>query len=360
MSKIQKRIVIWSLLVLIIVVLILNKFLFNQNEAVTPEIALKGKLGLKEVPVNAILAKISDVNKSVFSNGTLLADESVELRPEISGKIISINFIESGRVRKGDLLVKLNDHDLIPQLKKAETRLKLLELTEQRQKLLLDKQGISKQDYDISLAELTGQRAELDYIKAMIEKTEIRAPFDGVVGLRNISEGAYITPANVITTLQKNEFLKIDFSVPQKFSNEIKKSKYLNFRVPPDTTLYTISILGIEPKVDEMTRTIKVRGKFNNSSYKLLPGSYAEVYLETESNNNTFMIPSIALIPDLESEFVYIYSQGKATKRNVKTGFRNVDMIEIVSGLNVGDTLITSGIMQLRPGIPVILKKIEG
>ncbi len=345
-----KKIGLWALVIIAILAIAFSGLLNNSDSNIAPNnpTAVKTK---QVINVNGIITEYSNVSKSVFASGTLLGDESVDLKSEMSGRIVKMNLVEGSQVNKGDLLVKLNDNDLIAQLKKAQERIKLLELTESRQRQLFQKQGISQQDYDIAVSELSTQKAEIEYIKAMVERTEIRSPFNGVMGLRYISQGAYITPETKIASLQKIDFLKIDFSVPQKYFNNIRKGTQLTFRVPPENKEYQVSVLAVEPKIDEVTRTFRIRGRFNNSGKNLIPGSYAEVNIVTDDNPNSIMIPSIALIPDLESEFVYIYKDGKATKQNVRTGTRNTEQIEIVSGLNPGDSLITSGLMQIREGM---------
>lgn len=346
-KSLVKKLVLWSLVIVVIGVIVYPK-LTDSN--ITKNETILKQDGKKEIIVNGIVAEYTKINRSVFATGTLLGDEEIELKSEISGRITKMNLAEGTKVKKGDLLIKLNDNDLQAQLKKAIERLKLLELTESRQRQLYEKQGISRQDYDIALSELSTQKAEIDYLKAMVERTEILAPFDGTIGLRYVSEGAYITPTTTIASLQKIDYLKIDFAVPQKYFSNISKGSLLNFKVPPDTNSYEVSVLAVEPKIDEMTRTFKIRGRFNNSQKNLIPGSYAEVTIITDENPNTFLIPSISLIPDLESEYVLLYQNGKAVKRNVRTGVRNPEQIEIISGISIGDTIITSGIMQVKPG----------
>lgn len=354
-----KKIVIWSLVLVLIGIFIIPRYFGSQDtEKIKPVTELK-KAQKKSIKVSTIIIQHERMENSVFSSGTLLSDEEIELKSEVSGKIVQLNINEGSFVKKGTLLVKLNDNDLQAQLKKASERLKFLELTESRQKQLFDKQGISKQDYDITLSELSTQKAEIDYVKAMIDRTEIKAPFDGIIGLRNVSEGAYITSVERIASLQKIDFLKIDFSVPQKYFNKIQKGSSLKFRVPPDTTYHYVKVFATEPKIDLGTRTFKIRGKFNNSNKELLPGSYAEIFVTTDENQNSILIPSIALIPDVESEFVLLFKDGKAVRQNVTTGIRTNEKIEIISGLSEGDTLIISGIMQLKPGDPVEISKIN-
>lgn len=343
-----KKIAFWFLVLVVILIIVVPKFIDNETDGTVPQ--LQKSSAKKELLVNGIIASYTSLSKSVFATGTLLGDEEIELKSEISGKITKLNIKEGSPVRRGDLLVKLNDNDLQAQLRKAEERLKLLQVTESRQKQLYEKKGISRQDYDIALSELSTQKAEIEYIKAMIDRTEIRSPFSGIMGLRYVSEGAYITPASTIASLQKIDYLKIDFSVPQKYFGDIKKGSMLNFRVPPDTTGYHVVVLATEPKINEQTRTFRIRGRFSNSGKNLLPGSYAEVDIITNENPSSIMIPSIALIPDLSSEYVLVYNNGKAIKRNVRTGVRNTEQIEIIEGLGTGDTVITSGIMQLKPG----------
>ncbi|MDT3738243.1 MAG: efflux RND transporter periplasmic adaptor subunit [Candidatus Kapabacteria bacterium] len=348
-----KKIGLWSLVLVVALVIILPKFLGDDDAGKIQPDAGKNNSEMKPLKVNGIIAKFEKLDNSVFSSGTILSDEEIELKTEVSGKITKLNINEGGYVKKGSLLVKLNDNDLQAQLKKATERLKLLELTESRQKLLFEKQGISKQDYDISLSELSTQKAEIEYVKSMIDRTEIKAPFDGIIGLRYVSVGAYITPNNTIASLQKIDFLKIDFAVPQKYFNNIQKGSALRFRVPPDTIYHYVNVFATEPKIDQQTRTFKIRGKFNNSGKKLLPGSYAEIFVTTDEKPNSVLIPSISLVPDIESEYVLVHNNGKAMRRNVRTGVRTTDMIEITSGIFPGDTVITSGIMQLKPGAPV-------
>lgn len=353
MKKNYKQLLIWSLVVLVLIVGIWFKY-FNNNDKSQDKVLMANISNKpKELLLKATIVNYSKFDNTIFSSGTLLADEEVQLMPEISGKIVSIKFKEGTLVKKGDLLVKLNDDDLQPQLKKAETKLKLLELTEKRQSQLFEKQGISKQDFDIAVSEVISQKSEIAYIKALIDKTEIKAPFDGIIGLRNVSEGAYIMPSNVIATLQKIDVLKVDFSIPQKYSTIIKMSNTLTFKVQPDTNNYKVNIVAFEPKIDDKTRTLRIRAKFNNIGNKFLPGSYCEVNYVTSENDNSVLIPSVALVPDLLSEYVYVYQNGKAVKRNVRTGFRNDEQIEILDGLNPGDTLIVSGILQIRPGMNV-------
>ena len=348
-KSVVRKVVLWSLVLLVVLAIALPGILRDKPTEDKPD-KMMGNSEKKEMVVNGMVVSYTNVNRTVFATGSLLGDEEVELKSEISGRIIKMNLAEGTTVSKGDLLIKLNDNDLQAQLKKAVERLKFLELTESRQRQLFEKQGISRQDYDIAVSELTTQKAEIDYLKAMIERTEIRSPFTGNIGLRYVSEGAYITPATTIASLQKIDYLKIDFSVPQKYFDNIKKGGLLSFRVPPDKKRYEVSVLAIEPKIDEMTRTFRIRGRFNNSGKNLIPGSYAEVDIITDENPNSIMIPSISLIPDLESEYVLVYNNGKVEKRNVRTGTRNPEQIEIISGLDIGDTIITSGIMQIRPG----------
>jgi membrane fusion protein (multidrug efflux system) len=349
MNKSMVRKAIPWLLVILVAVLIIFPDIWKGEEK--KKVSADTQKPIKnEIMVNGEIIQYSHTDRSVFATGTLLGDEEVNLRAEISGRIIKLNLEEGASVKKGELLVKLNDKDLQAQLNKAYERLKLLELTESRQRQLFEKQGISRQDYDIALSELSSQKAEIDYLKAMIDRTEIRSPFDGTVGLRYVSIGAYITPADNIAALQKLDYMKIDFSVPQKYYNNISKGSSLSFRVPPDTKRYQVSVLATEPKIDEITRTFKIRGRFNNSAYKLIPGSYAEVDIVTDINPESIMIPTIALIPNITSEYVLLYKSGKVEKCDVITGTRSPSEVEIIKGLTVGDTLISSGLMQIKPG----------
>ncbi len=320
----------------------------NRNPAFIPELAVK-----------AFIARPQKLENKIFVTGTVLANEEIEIRSEISGKVEKIFFNEGSRVKKGDILVKVDDSELQAQLLKTQYQKKLAEEKEYRQRLLLEKEAISRQEYDIALTELNTLEAEIQLIKARIDKTEIRAPFDGVIGLRYVSVGSYISPSVKISTLQNIDTLKLEFSIPEKYIRLVNVGDRINFKVQGSDKRYTAVIYAIDPKIDPTTRTLQVRAIFPNKNHEVLPGSFAEIEVVLEEIPNAILIPSEAIIPSAEGSKVFVYNQGKAFERNVETGIRTERFIQIKSGLNPGDTVLTTGLLQLKSGFKVRITGIE-
>ena len=281
------------------------------------------------------------------------------MRSEISGKITKILFEEGKKVKKGDLLIKINDSELQATLKKNDARLTLAKDREFRYKQLLEKNLTSQQEYDTQLSDLNSVMADVEFTKAQIEKTEIVAPFDGVIGLRAVSVGSYINPQTKIATLQSINPIKVDFSVPQKYFGLMNSGKTIYVKMTSTGKTYTGKIYAVEPKIDLNTRTVQTRAIIPNESGELTPGAYVEINIVLENILNALMVPTDVIIPNINGEQVYLYHDGRVKPQTVKTGIRTDKEIQITSGLNVGDTLITSGIIQLRPNSTVKLEKIN-
>ena len=198
-------------------------------------------------------------------------------------------------------------------------------------------------------------KADINLIKARISETELRAPFDGIIGLRYLSEGSFATSATKIVRLIKISPLKIEFSIPEKYASEIKIGYPITFTVDGFAKTFNASVYAIDPKIDLDTRTIVLRALYQNKNEELKPGRYANIYLEISNIDNAIAIPTEALIPEMEGERVFIYKGGKAQSVKVNTGLRTESKIQITDGLKFGDTLITSGIMQLRQNLPILL-----
>ena len=233
----------------------------------------------------------------------------------------------------------------------------LLKDKEYRQKKLFEKEAISQEEYDDALNQLNVSKAEVDLIKAQIDKTEIRAPFNGIVGLKNVSEGSYITPSTVIASLQNINPIKIDFSIPEKYSGSVRVGDQINFKVVGDEENYNAKVYAIEPKIDPVTRTLKIRAIYSNQAGRILPGSFADVKLILDKIDNALLVPTQAIVPELKGQKVYIYRSGKVAQQNVEMGIRTDEYVQITSGLNPNDTLIISGILQIKPGSDVSISE---
>jgi membrane fusion protein (multidrug efflux system) len=311
--------------------------------------------GRQLLNVNGFLIQPAEMSELINSTGTLRPDEEVELSFETSGKIVDINFTEGTRVKEGDLLAKINDRPLQAQLQKLQAQKKLVEEKEFRQRSLLDKDAISQESYDQIVTDLQTIEADINLIKARISETELRAPFDGIIGLRYLSEGSYATPSTKIARLIKMSPIKLEFSIPERYAYEVNIGYPVTFKVDGSNTIYKARVYAVDPKIELNTRSIVLRALYPNKNEELKSGRYAAVTLELSKINNAIAIPTEALVPEMEGELVYVYRNGKASVVRVNTGLRTESLIQIVSGLEFGDTLLTSGILQLRESLPVVL-----
>lgn len=342
----MKRIII---IITIIALLIILKLLFFSGKE---DLKQAGKQGMSKVPlsVQAFVVKPEKMENKLFVTGTMLANEEVELIPEISGKVLNIIFEEGSSVEKGQLLLKINDADLQAQLKKLKAQEDFAKEKESRLKQLMDINGISKEEYETSMNTLQSLQADIEFTLAQIAKTEIHAPFSGLVGLRNVSEGAYVSIGTRIAAIQQLDPLKIDFSIPEKYASLIQKGSVIRFSVEGTIGIFEGKIIAIEPKIDVETRTIKIRAVCPNHENKILPGAFAKIEILLKGSENSMMIPTQALIPELKGYKVFISKNGIAEEVQVITGLRTEKLVQVLEGLSPGDTVLTSGIMQLKNG----------
>lgn len=310
----------------------------------------KGGGGLK---VSTFIVHPEPFAETVMSTGTLIAEEGVELQAETSGKVVAINFTEGAHVKKGALLVKLNDADLRAAQTVALHRLELAQLREQRMVALLKEGVVNQNDYDTAYNEVQVQKAEIDLSTAQIAKTEIHAPFDGVVGLRYVSEGAFVNSATRVATLQRLDTLKIDFSVPEKYAGRVHSGSPIHFAVAGGDQKFKGQIYAVDPRIESATRSVVIRALCPNPDGRLLPGAFANVELVLTQLDDAIMVPSLAVIPGLNEKNVFVLSGGKAERRAVETGTRTESNVHILAGLKPGDVVITSGLQQMRAGLPV-------
>lgn len=305
------------------------------------------------LPVTGYVALPRQLDTRIRATGSIIANEEVDLKTETAGKIIGIFFKEGSRVRKGELLAKINDAELQATLIRAESQEKLAQDKEQRRRVLFEKNNISPEDYEVTLNELKSLQAEVKLIKARIAKAEVRAPFDGSIGLRYVSEGSYVSTDTRIATLQDVNQVKLDFSIPERYANDVRRGQSVEFRVTGSDRAYTGRIYAIEPKIDLNTRTVQLRAICQNPQGRIIPGSFAEVELVLGETADALLVPTEALIPELGGQKIYIVKEGKAVPQMVETGLRTDREVQITKGLSINDTVITSGTLQVRPGMPV-------
>jgi membrane fusion protein, multidrug efflux system len=341
------------LIILFILIIAVIIYVNKISKLEKKESSAASKAKIISMKVSGIIVSQREIEDKIYSSGTVLANEEVEVRNEIAGKIIKLNFKEGSHVRKGDLLVKLFDEDLRAQLRKLQLQKELAQKSESRQKDLLTANGISQQEYELAQNELFSVEADIDLLKSQLKKTEITAPFDGTIGLKTVSEGAFLAANTRIATIQDIDPLKLEFSIPEKYRNRVNNNSEIEFRTSAADSSFTGRIYAFEPKVDLETRSVLVRALSPNRSNKIFPGAFARVTISLQKIDNALMVPTQSLIPDVRGESVFMVSDGKAKKVRVETGLRNDTSVLVVSGIANGDTIITTGMMQLRPDMPV-------
>ncbi len=352
----KKNIIRTAIFIVILALLAIPKLMCNKD---AEKMQSGGKQGMKQTRFNVsvYVVKKQDLVNTIQAVGNLLADEEVELRSETQGRVVKINFQEGENVKKGQLLLKINDADLQAQLTKAIDAKKLKEQTQSRNKQLLAKGGISQETYDMSSTDLSGAIADINLIKEMIRRTEVVAPFDGQIGLRNISEGGYLTNANIISRLQDMRRIKVEFSVPEKYISMIKKGNDIEFAIEGRRELFKAKIYAIEPKIDPISRNILVRSICDNSNKNLLPGSFAKVKVTLQNNPDALMIPTQSIVPILKGQKIYIVKGDSVIEQKIEIGARTDINVEVTKGIIEGDSVVVNGVIQMKPGAKVKVVK---
>lgn len=348
---------------ILIVIAILAVFVYWQflagGEGVGPEKAApSGGPPQRTVLVNAVIMEPTTLRETISATGTLLPDESVVLTTETDGMVEDLHFSEGSLVQKGQRLLSLDNDDLVAQLEKVQYQIDLAKDKEFRQKQLLARGAISQEEYDRALTELRTLEADSSLLAVQLEKTVLRAPFTGTIGLRQISIGAYITPNTAIANLVRTDPIKLEFSVPEKYVNRVSPGDSIRFRIESAAGYYPAVIYAKEPRIEPTTRTFRLRARALNPDNKLTVGSFATIELALDQYENTLLVPAEAIVPELGAQKVYLIKGGKATVKQVSTGLRTHESIQVLDGLAPGDTVITGGVLQVRPGLTVNIKEL--
>lgn len=334
-----------------ILLILLGSFSFllacGEGEKSGPNQSQRARAGLT---VEAYVVKMQPLTQGLSLSGTLLAGEEVELRAETTGKLVEFHLDEGRFVSKGQLLARVNDSEIRARLEKLKSDLKLAEEDLQRKQRLREINALSQQDLDAAVNRVDGIKADIRLSQAQIEKAEIRAPFDGRIGLRNVSPGSFIGATTVLATLIQDNPLRLEFSVPERFAPSIQKGKEVVFTLGHYPTEYKATIYATESGIDQQTRALRVRANTPNPKGELIPGAFARVSFTINGSPETLLVPPHALVPVLGGQNVVLTRNGKATFVPVETGVRTATAVEIVSGIQPGDTLLTSGLLQVREG----------
>ncbi len=336
---------------IILILLVIKHFFFPAPKGETSG----GPPQKPPAPVRVMIAGTDTLLEDIFVNGSLSGTESIDLQPETQGKVVSLFFEEGEEVKKGELLIKLNDTELQAGLKKVQSQITIASEKLNRLKKLIDVNGISREEYESALNLVQSLEADKAYTEAMIQKTELRAPFSGTIGLRNVSPGSMVSSGTIIATLEQSDPMKLDISVPEKYSHLLGKGAHLSFRVEQLEEEFHGVVYATDPRIDPSTRSLRLRARCSNPEGKLKAGSFARVKLALKEHIGAVMIPSEAIVPELKGNKVFIVKNGESVPVSVQTGIRSSRKVEITSGLQAGDSVIVSGYMQLKPGQKVSL-----
>ncbi len=308
---------------------------------------------------SAVIANAFPLNRTVEAPGTILPNETTDMKSEISGRVVAINFKEGTFVQKGTLLVKLFDADLRAQLNKLEVQLKVAEATAGRQTELLAINGASQQDYDNAVLNVSNIKADMELLKVQISQTELRAPFNGRLGLRNISLGAYVTPLDIITNISQVNVVKVEFAVPERYASEMVAGKLITLNAANNNKKYEARILAAQNVIAEESRNLMVRAVVQNTDNSLPPGAFVRVAISVGNNAAAIMVPTEAVIPSTRTRKLILVRDGKAVFQDVETGFRDSARVEVSGGIRAGDTVVTSGLLTIKEGmsLKVAIKK---
>lgn len=330
----------------------------NKSKKDPPKIPVTADIH-EGLAVQGYIIHPSVLHSSIEVAGTLLPFEQTDIHPEVSGKVTYLSIKEGSHVKKGTLLARLFDGDLKAQLQKLNVQLQVAQKTEERQQELLKIGGISQQDYDLSVLDVSSIKADIEVLQANIDKTIIKAPFDGKIGFKNISIGAFITSATIITTIKQDSKLKLEFSVPERYTPKIKLGNVIFFTTQASSKKYQAKIFATESGITEDNRSLKVHAIVENTDKNITAGSFAKVLFDMGDNSEAIMIPTQAIIPQARDKQVIVYNGGNADFKIVTTGTRDSAKVEILSGLSIGDTVITTGLLSIKPGSIIHLSSLN-
>ncbi len=314
--------------------------------------------GPQSIVVDVIIASPQSVSSAVEANGSVVANEYVELHTEVSGRLTYLNVPEGTRIQQGTVIARINDADLQAQLNKTKVLLEMATKTEDRLRKLLAINGVNQADYDVALNAVNGYKADMAYTQSLIDKTVVKAPFTGVIGLRQVSPGAFLTTANIIATMQQVDKIKIDFTLPEEYSSMIKKGHTVDVQVEAASQKMSKAVIvATEPQVNMATRNVKVRAILQDT--KVNPGAYVKVFLASQKEQKSILVPTNSIIPDDKNKQVVIVKAGKAAFVNVETGARQANTIEITKGVKEGDSVVVTGLLFARPKSQLKVKSVK-
>jgi len=345
-----KKILYMLLPIMFIIIFVGYKLIFSKTARHAEDTKPKGS---GTISAKLYILETNSLSNGINAVGTLLPNEEVDLISEASGKVTGIFFEEGKQVSNGQLLVKVDDSELQAQLRRAEYQLNLTGERLNRQRILLEKDAVSREEFDQVQTDYNILVADIDLLKTKISKTEIKAPFAGTIGFRGVSLGSYLQVNTIIARLVDQNKLKLEFAIPEKYASNYFSGNKIKFTTEVSPQEFEATVYAVDPKVDVATRTITVRGIYNNIGGKLVAGMFARINLIINQSEKVLLIPSEAIVQEMEGKKVWVVFNGKAKSQPITTGFRTNNQVEVLSGLQSGDTIMVTGLMQVREGANV-------
>lgn len=355
MNKKLKRVLQIGVPIVIVGVLLISRLDFSSDENGREKVATKATPRTSSqggLPVTGIVASLSTSSNGIPVTGTLIANEEVELVSETAGKVVEIAFQEGALVKKGALLIKVDDSDLKAQLERLEFQKKLLAAKLERQRILLKRESISVEEFQQLETEYNMNLADIELLKVRIDRTEIRAPFDGRMGFRYVSVGSYVQPSTKVSSIVDNSYLKVEFLIPEKYTVGVSLiGRKVTFEVAGLDREIEAEVYAVDPQINDKHAAF-LRARYRNTD-NLMAGMFAKGRWSTVEGLEYIMIPSEAVVPEMNGKRLWIVKNGKATSVSVETDSRDNKFVEVTSGIHAGDTVLTGGLMQLREGMAV-------
>lgn len=311
------------------------------------------------IPVEAYVVEPRALNTSITIAGSLYPQEETKITPEVAGKITGLFIREGSFVKKGTVLATLFNEDLKAQTRKLKVELELAQKTRERQDQLLKIGGISQQDFDLSVLNESSIKADIAVLEAAVNKTIIRAPYNGRLGFRHVSMGAYVNPQTVLTTISQVHRLKLLFSVPEKYFPLVRTGNVFTFTTETSPRTYRARIVATESGITVENRSLSVQAVVDEPDENLKPGSFANIHFRLGENQSAVMIPSQAVIPQARDKKVILYRNGKPEFATVATGLRDSASVEILQGVSLGDTVVTTGLLTVKPDSKLIISSFK-
>ncbi|GAB4041392.1 efflux RND transporter periplasmic adaptor subunit [Spirosoma jeollabukense] len=328
-----------------------------EKAAAAPPSDNKAATGV--VASDAFVVKRETITDELQTTGTIAANQEVDLVSEVARKLVRVYAREGSYVSQGTLLYKLDDADLLAKKHRVALQAKLAQLDEKRFRELLATEAVNQQEYDKVLTNLNVLQAEMAMIDVDLAKTEIRAPFAGKLGLKRVDVGAYVTPSTVLSSFDDVSRVEVNFTIPEKYASDVRPGQAIQFTTENSNQPFVGKVTATEPKMESNTRSLLVKAISENKGGKLVPGSSAKIAFALHVAQDGILIPTEALIPTAKGYSLFRLNHGKAERRDVKTGSRTKGTVQILDGLSIGDTLLTTNLLRLDTGVPVTVSTVE-